>query len=313
MEIRGRQLHVGVQLQPQRASWAEYADAVRLAEELGLGSVWTADHLLPFAGPEDGACFETLTTLGAMAVLTSRVRFGALVNGVLYRDPATLAKSSAQLDEMSGGRFEFTLGAAWAEREFRAYGLPFPPLSERLARLEEALQIVTSLWSNERTTFEGSYYSVLDAPCSPKPVQRPLPITIGGTGLRTVRVAARYASRLNVVGSPERCAETFAKLERCCGEIGRDVGEVELSAHPNLAIAPTRAAAEERARQSAAALGRELGSDTSGWLLGTPDEIVEQFRRYLEAGVSHFVLAVGHPFDPAHLRLLCEEVLPAFA
>jgi alkanesulfonate monooxygenase SsuD/methylene tetrahydromethanopterin reductase-like flavin-dependent oxidoreductase (luciferase family) len=312
MEIRGRQLHIGVQLQPQRASWAEYAQAVRRAEEVGAGSIWNADHLLPFAGPDDAPCFETLSTLAAMAVMTERVRIGVLVNGVLYRDPATLAKAAAQVDEMSGGRLEFSLGAAWAEREFAAYGLDFPPVGERLQRLDEALQIVKSLWTNERTTFEGRYYRIVDAPCAPKPVQQPLPpITVGGTGLGTVRVTARHATRLNVVGSPGLCIETYAKLERCCAQIGRDVNEIELSAHPSFAMAPSAEEAEERAEQFMAGLGRSLPADRSGWLIGTPEQVTGQLRRYLDAGVSHLVLAVGHPYDLEPLRVLRDEVVPA--
>jgi len=247
-----------------------------------------------------------------MAVMTSRARIGTLVNGVLYRDPATLAKAAAQVDQMSGGRLELTLGAAWAQREFRAYGLGFPPLSERLARLEEALQIVRSLWTEERTTFEGRYYTVVDAPCVPKPVQSPLPpITVGGAGLGSLRIAARYATRCNIVGSPQRCAESFSKLERCCDEIGRPIEEIELSAHPGLAVAATREEALAQAERVAAVTGQALGPDLTRWVLGTPDEAVEQFRRYLDAGVSHFVFGIDHPYDLAGLRLVQEEVIPA--
>ena len=120
MEVRGHQPHFGVQLQAQRATWQEYVAALRSVEELGFDSAWTFDHLLPFAGPDDGACFETLTTLAAMATLTARVRIGVLVSGVLYRDPATLAKSAAMVDHMSGGRLEFVarsgLGGAGVPR-----------------------------------------------------------------------------------------------------------------------------------------------------------------------------------------------------
>ena len=156
MEVRGRPLHFGVQLQAQRTSWQDYAAALRSVEELGFDSAWTSDHLLPFSGPDDGACFDALTTLAAMATLTSRVRIGVLVNGVLYRDPATLAKSAALVDHISGGRLEFSLGAAWAEREFRTYGLPFPPLAQRYERLDEALQIVRSLWREQPDDLRGS-------------------------------------------------------------------------------------------------------------------------------------------------------------
>jgi F420-dependent oxidoreductase-like protein len=312
MEIRGRQLHVGVQLPGHRAIWAQYAEAVGVVEELGFGSIWNFDHMLAPSGPEDAACFDTLTTLSALALMTRRVRIGVLVSGVTYRDPATLAKACAQVDEMSGGRLEFSLGAAWAEREFHAFGLDFPPLAERYARLEEAIQIIKLLWSQERTTFEGRYYRVNDAPCAPKPVQRPFPpITIGGSGLGSLRVAARHATRLNVVGSPERCADAFARLTRCCEEIGRDVEEIELSVHPSIAVAPTTDQAEALAQRIAAAQGQTLGPDRAGWIFGSPPEAIAKLRRYLDCGVSHFVLACSNPLDPAPLRLLQEEVLPA--
>jgi len=183
MEVRGRQLHFGVHMQGQRTNWADYLSAVRAVEALGYGSIWTFDHLLPFSGDVDGPCFETLTTLGALAVATSKVRLGALVNGVIYRHPAILAKAAAQVDRMSEGRFEFSLGAGWASKEFRTYGLEFPSLAERYERLDEAMLLVKLLWGQHRSTFHGRYYHLDDAPCEPKPVQWPHPpITVGGTG-----------------------------------------------------------------------------------------------------------------------------------
>ena len=137
----------GVQLQAQRTTWREYVEAVHAVERLGYDTLWNFDHMLPFSGADDDTCFETWTTLAALATETSRVRIGALVNGVLYRDPATLAKCAAQVDIISDGRLEFSLGAAWAEREFTAYGLPFPPVAERMERLNEALEMVTLLWT----------------------------------------------------------------------------------------------------------------------------------------------------------------------
>src|SRR5580658_9626135 len=170
MQVRGRPLHFGVQLHAQCATWADYAAGVQAVEELGFGSVWTFDHLLPFVGADDRPCLETLTTLGAMALLTSKARIGVLVNGVTYRHPAVLAKAAAQVDEMSGGRLDFSLGASWAEREFKAYGMEFPPLRERYARRDEALQLVKLLWTQDRTTYRGCFYQVEDAPCDPKPL-----------------------------------------------------------------------------------------------------------------------------------------------
>jgi alkanesulfonate monooxygenase SsuD/methylene tetrahydromethanopterin reductase-like flavin-dependent oxidoreductase (luciferase family) len=312
MHVRGRPLHFGVQLQAQGTTWADYARGVQAVEELGFGSVWTFDHLLPFVGPDDRPCFETLTTLGAMAVLTSRARIGVLVNGVLYRPPALLAKAAAQVDEMSGGRLDFSLGAAWAEREFKAYGLDFPPLAERYARLDEALQLVKLLWAQDRTTFRGRFYQVEEAPCDPKPVQSPHPpITIGGAGLGSLRIAAAHADRLNVVGPAAKCAERISKLEKLCAETGRNFNEIELSAHPNIAVAATADQAEALARKAAAANSQDLETQRGNWLIGTPPDVVEDLQGYMAVGVSHFVFAAGHPFDLAPLRLLQQEVLPA--
>ncbi len=314
MELKGRPLHFGVQLQAQRTSWPDYLAAVRTAEELGYGSVWTFDHLLPFAGPDDGACFETLTTLSAMALSTERVRIGALVNGAIYRHPAVLAKAAAQVDQMSGGRLEFTLGAAWAEREFRSFGLEFPDLSERYQRLAEALELVKLLWTEPRATFHGRYYRLEGAACEPKPVQSPHPpITIGGTGLGSLRVAAQHASRLNVVGSPAKCAESAAKLRRLCEDIGRDGEGIELSCHPTLALAKSRGEAEEVAKRIAASNWADLESVREGWLIGAPEDVIKGLRRYIDAGVTHFVFAIAPPFDLGALELMQSEVLPAFS
>jgi F420-dependent oxidoreductase-like protein len=312
MEVRGRPLHFGVQLQAQRSSWADYAAAVKAVEQLGYGSVWNFDHMLPFAGADDGPCFETLTTLSAMALLTERVRIGSLVNGVLYRDPATLAKAAAQVDQMSGGRLDFSLGAAWAEREFKAYGIDFPPLSERHARLDEALEIVKLLWSQPRATFHGRYYHVEDAPCEPKPVQSPHPpITIGGMGLATVRLAAKHADRFNMIGSPDKCADRIQKLEGYCADIGRGPAEIEFSLHPNVAVAASRHEAEALAARVAAANAVDLQANRASWVIGDPAEVTAALRSYIDLGINHFVFGVGHPFDMTFLRLLREEVLVA--
>ena len=121
-----RPVRFGIQLQAQRTTWPDYQSALAAVEDLGFDTVFTFEHLLPVDGPVDGSCFETFTTLAAMAALTHRIRIGALCAGVMYRDPATLAKAAAMVDQISGGRLEFTLGPAWAEREFRTYGLPSP-------------------------------------------------------------------------------------------------------------------------------------------------------------------------------------------
>jgi alkanesulfonate monooxygenase SsuD/methylene tetrahydromethanopterin reductase-like flavin-dependent oxidoreductase (luciferase family) len=314
MQVRGRPLHFGVQLQAQAATWVEYARGIKALEDLGFGSVWTFDHLLPFVGADERPCFETLTTMGAMAVLTSRARIGVMVNGVLYRHPAVLAKAAAQVDEMSGGRLDFSLGAAWAEREFKAYGLDFPPLAERYARLDEALQLVKLLWAQDRTSYRGRFYQVEDAPCDPKPVQSPHPpITIGGSGLGSLKIAAAHADRLNLVGPASRCAERVTKLQHLCADAGRNFDDIELSVHPNIAVAPTADQAEALARRATAANSQDLDTQRGNWLIGTPADVVGDLRSYMKVGFNHFVFTIAHPFDLAPLRLLQQEVFPALS
>ncbi|MDB5077873.1 MAG: Luciferase-like monooxygenase, partial [Chloroflexi bacterium] len=260
----------GVQLQAQRTTWPDYLATVKAVEGFGYDSLWNFDHMLPFSGDPSQPCFETWTTLTAMAMATSRIRIGALVNGVMYRDPATLAKSAVMVDQISGGRHEFALGAAWAEREFRAYGLPFPPVGERMSRLEEALDIVKSLWTQPRTTYSGQYYTINDAPCEPKPLQQPYPpIMIGGNGPRTIRIAAQHANIWNGMGSPEALASSIARLKDECAKIGRDVAEIELSCHPLLAIARSREEAERKARAAASRVEEDFDAQRDRWLLGT--------------------------------------------
>jgi F420-dependent oxidoreductase-like protein len=308
-----RPVRFGVQLQAQRTTWPVYQAALAAVEDLGFDTVFTFDHLLPVDGPVSGACFETFTTLAAMAAMTERIRIGTLCGGVMYRDPVTLAKAAAMVDQISGGRLEFTLGPAWAEREFRTYGLPFPGPGERLRRLDEALTIVKSLWTKPETTFAGRYYRVVDAPCEPKPLQRPHPpIMIGGGRDGTARLAAKHADAWNGIGSAAFCAGRIAAIEGFCREAGRDPSEIEYSAHPELAIAPTHGQAEELATKVSAGHGRRLDDERGLWVLGTPDEVREQVSGYVEVGVTHLIFALPHPFERAGLEMFAKEVAPAF-
>jgi alkanesulfonate monooxygenase SsuD/methylene tetrahydromethanopterin reductase-like flavin-dependent oxidoreductase (luciferase family) len=309
VETRGRGIHFGVQLTAQDTTWQRFADGVRGIEDLGFDSVWTFDHLLA-SGNRAGPCFETLTTLSAMALLTRRARIGVLIAGVAYRDPVTLAKSAAQVDQMSGGRLEFSLGAAWAKREFDAYGIPFPPLAERYDRLDEALDLVKLLWTEPVANYDGRYYSVHDAPCDPKPVQQPMPpITVGGSGDRLLAVAAKHATRVNMQGTPGYCAERSRLLSEFCSKIGRDFSEIELSLHASVVLGRSRSDAEDTAASMLAAEGQALDVNSGRWLLGTRDEVRGQILGYVDAGISDFIFGIRAPYDTEPVRALREEVL----
>lgn len=217
-------MRVGLKLS-QNAPIEEYRTVWRIADEAGFDSLWNMDHLATLGGDDSGDIFEAWTLLAAMAETTSRVRIGCAVTGNTYRHPGVLAKMAATVDHLSGGRLEFGIGAGWAENEHTMLGLEFGTVGERMDRLEEACQIVRSLWTEPRTTFEGEHYRLADAVAKPKPVQQPHPpIWIGGRGRRrTLRIAAKYADVWNAPGHPEDdVGELSGVLDAHCAEVGRD-------------------------------------------------------------------------------------------
>jgi F420-dependent oxidoreductase-like protein len=221
----GLKLSQNATIDQLRAVW-------RVADEAGFDHCWCMDHLATLGARDDGPIFEAWTLLAGMAVATSRTRIGCMVTGNTYRHPAVLAKAAVTVDHLSGGRLEFGLGAGWAENEHTMLGLPFGTRGDRADWLEEACQVIRSLWTQERTSFDGGCYQLDEAVAEPKPVQQPYPpIWIGGSGRqRTLRITARYADVWNAAGgSPGEVAEVSAVLDQRCAEIGRDPAEIRRS------------------------------------------------------------------------------------
>jgi F420-dependent oxidoreductase-like protein len=224
-------LRFGLKLS-QNATIDQLRGLWRLADDAGFDSCWVMDHFASLGPRDDGPIFETWTMLAAMAQLTTRVRIGCAVVGNTYRHPAVLAKMAVTVDHLSGGRLEFGIGAGWAENEHTMLGLEFGTRNDRADRLEESLQIIRSLWTQPRTTFEGEHYRLQDAVAEPKPVQQPHPpIWIGGSGpKRTLRLAAQYADVWNAAGgSPEEVAASSRILDQHCADVGRDPSEIRRS------------------------------------------------------------------------------------
>ena len=224
-------LRFGIKLSGQDTTIDALRAVWRLADEGGFDHVWDFDHLASIGeGGPDRPIYEGWTLQAAMAEATKRVRIGCLVTGNTYRNPALLAKEAVTVDHLSNGRLEFGIGAAWAEIEHQMYG--FEGLDHRVGRLSEALRIVKSLWTEERTNFDGRYYKMKDAIANPKPVQKPYPpIWIGASGETTIRLVARYADVWNIAGGddPNRVGELTAKLEQACAEIGREADDIRRS------------------------------------------------------------------------------------
>src|SRR5579872_2138118 len=223
-------LRFGLKLSGQDTTVEALRSVWRIADEGGFDHVWDFDHLASIgtAGP-DRPIFEGWALQAAMAEATSRVRIGCLVTGNTYRNPALLAKIAVTVDHLSGGRLEFGIGAAWAEIEHQMYGIE--GLDHRVGRLSESLQIIRSLFTQERTNFEGRYYKMTDAISNPKPVQKPQPpLWIGASGKTTLRLVGRYADVWNIAGGDaDRVRELTAMLEEACGEVGRNAEEIRRS------------------------------------------------------------------------------------
>jgi F420-dependent oxidoreductase-like protein len=292
------------------ASYDDQVALARRAEECGFDGYFRSDHYLTMAptsglpGPTD-----SWVTLAALARDTSRIRLGTLVTSATFRLPGVLAIQVAQVDQMSGGRVEFGLGAGWFTDEHAAYGIPFPPTGERFDRLEEQLEIITGLWgtpAGERFHYEGTHYTLTDSPALPKPVQQPPPVIVGGRGpKRTPRLAARFAAEFNVpFAVPGEARELFDGVAAACAQAGRAAEPIYSVMVP---VAVGRDAAEVRRR--AAVYGTDLDPAGELGVVGTPDQAVAAIGRYADAGAGRLYLQVLDMADLDHLDLVAGEVM----
>ena len=273
-------LRFGLKLSGQDTTIEELRTVWRIADEAGFDHVWDFDHLAAIGdGGPDRPIYEGWTLQAAMAEATKRVRIGCLVTGNTYRHPVLLAKEAVTVDHLSGGRLEFGIGAAWAEIEHSMYGIE--GLDHRVGRLRESLQIIKSLWSEERTTFDGRYYHLNDAIANPKPLQKPHPpIWIGASGETTLKLVAQHADVWNAAGGGDvgKMKELIAKLEDACGTIGRDVSEIRRSLQ-------------------------------FGWDGADRGTLLDESARYLELGFTEQVIYLRGA-DPATLAGKVTDLLP---
>jgi F420-dependent oxidoreductase-like protein len=249
------------------------------AEAVGVRTLSFMDHYfqMDWMAPAEHPMLEGYTALGFIAGHTERLRLRLLVTGVTYRHPGLLAKIVTTLDVVSSGRAELGIGAAWYEREHLGLGVPFPPTAERFERLEEAIQICLQMWSDDNGAYHGRHYQLAETLCSPMPVSEPRPrILIGGSGERkTLRLVAQYADACNIFGGPDEVAQKIEVLRRHCDAVGRDLGEIEVTAmyreFPGDATVDTIVqGAEEFAKIGVSTLVTgAMGDDPGAWLEST--------------------------------------------
>jgi F420-dependent oxidoreductase-like protein len=291
-------------------SWDDILQIASHCEQTGWDGVYFADHFMPnHSGPEprDGDTLECWSVIAALAAAVPRVRLAPLVTSVTYRHPAVLAKIASAVDQVSHGRLTLGIGAGWQENEHAAYGIALGTVRERMDRFEEAAQILRSLLTRPRTTFEGRYFRLRDAPNQPAPVQDRLPLLIGGAGeRRTMRVAARYADQWNSWTTPEVLEHKVSVLRAHCEEIGRDPGEIHVSTQALLFLSTDKEWLAEKRRA-------ESGPRA---IVGTPAEVADVVARYRESGAGELIVP-DFTFGPvARVKDTCDlfmqEVAPSF-
>jgi F420-dependent oxidoreductase-like protein len=312
MKFGAQATQSGIAWEDLLSTWQE------LDSDSGFDHLWLMDHFVTGAGTSFGAegpCMEGWTALAALATATSRVRIGIMVTGNTYRHPAVLAKMATTVDHISAGRLEFGIGGAWHQYEHEAFAIPFHTVRERLERLDEAVNLIKLLWTEERPKFAGRYYQLDGPPYNPPNVQKPHPpIVIGGGGeKRTLRTAARYADATNVQGTPEEVRRKYEVLEAHCRDVGRDSNEIRRTIQVALFLNEDPEF-QKRVVQGVMAL-RGIGDEEEARrsvLMGSVDEVKAGVQAYAEAGVQEIVLAQVPRTHRESLLRFSREVIPAF-
>jgi len=291
--------------------WEDTKAHIQRAEQDSFDSFWVMDHFyqLPVHGSVEEPFLDAWTVLPALAAVTSRIRIGAMVSPVGYRNPALLARMGASLDHISRGRMNFGFGAGGFRPEYQAYGFAFVEKpSLRLAQMKEALQLILGLWSEACFTFHGEYFHVEEAILEPKPIQKPHPpILIGGVGPRvTLRIIAELGDACNLWGPPDEFARERELLKRHCEEAGRDESTIEKTTYDLVVCAPTEAALKQK-------IERLLPKGVEPWmaLVGTPSQLVDVVGEYERVGADHLCMDFAGN-DPESYELFVDEVKAKF-
>lgn len=321
-------MRFALMIEPQQGmTYADQLAIARRAEAVGFETLFRSDHYASFPGAAGRPTTDAWTVLAGLARETERIRLGVLVSPVTFRLPGVLAKIAATVDEMSGGRLEFGMGAGWNDEEHRQHGIPFPPIEERAEMLEEQLEILHGLWDeDDGWSFEGAHYQVQGSRFAARPVHpgpgrigpgRPR-LIVGGEGSpRSMRIAARWADEYNVTSSgPQRVADRFALLDTTCSAAGREPGTIARSAMVGVLVGSDAAEVERRTGELLALVGGGASSPAEWvaerrrrWVFGTPDEARDMVRRFAEAGCERLMLQDMLPWDLDMVDLLGREIV----
>jgi len=308
------ELRLGALCWNQYTDWPALLEAGIRAERLGYHSLWTWDHLYPIVGSSDGPMLEGWLTLAAWAQATSRIRIGLMVGANTFREPALTAKMATTLDHISHGRATLGIGGAWFEEEHEAFGLQFGSgFPERLRWLGEALPVLRGMLHGERPTARGDHYHAREVRNDPLPVQRRLPLLIGGGGEQvTLKLVAEYGDANNVGGGIERVRHKEEVLLRHCEAVGRDPSEIERTS--GLGVVVIRDSREEARKVAEAIFARNgRAQPWENQPVGTPEDVTAFLAPYLEIGYRHLVAGFPSPYDEESMTRLATEVRTGLA
>ncbi len=299
---------LGVSLWPLRTTWPALRDAGIAADRAGLDHLYAWDHFYSIVGDARDPNLESTQVLAGWGVLTERIKIGSLVHGVTYRHPAVLANTITTLDHLTNGRAIMGIGAAWMEPEHRAYGIRLGTKKTRSDRFEEAAKIIRSMLRERTTTFAGTYYTLTDALNEPRPIQKALPILIGGGGeQRTLRTTAMYGDMWHAFGTTDELRHKIEVLREHCVTVGRDPNEV-LPLGGGWVVIRDRA---DDAREYLQRVADHHGvAPPVARAAGDPDTVADTIYRYWKVGARGFVCSGAFPFDLETIERLGRDVRP---
>ena len=285
------------------------------AENNGFDSFWVMDHFhqIPMIGKVEEPMLESWTTLSVVAGLTTKIKLGTLVTGIMYRYPAILAKVAATLDVLSKGRLFMGIGAAWNEEESNAYGIHFPAASERMSRLEEAIQIIRKMWTEEPSaSFNGIYYQIRNAYCNPKPIQKPSPpILVGGSGERkTLKIVAKYADACNLFGSAETVKRKLNILKEHCKSVGRDYNSILKTKLSIIVVEDEKQTSEKKIEQIFKGMPEEQIREFA--IHGTPEDVLRQIESFEQVGIQYLIVDLDPTRELEALDVFANKIIKKF-
>jgi F420-dependent oxidoreductase-like protein len=307
---------IGIMIEGQEdLTWNRLFRLAQAAEDLGFESLFRSDHLTGLMGHPQRQTLALWPSLTALALRTSRIRFGPMVCSMTFRHPALLAKEAAAVDVLSGGRLDLGLGAGWHEGEHRMYGINFPPLKTRLEMLEEGTQVIKALWQGQPVNFSGQHYRLEAAESYPVPAQSSPVVIIGGRGERVLQLVARHASEWNCAYvNVEQFHQKSRYLDEQCQAIGRDPASIQRSLMLPFVIGLDEATIQSRIEASHVMFpnlpGQWADWQAAGLFGGSPQQVVDQMNQFVAAGVQRFMLQHNNLDDLDSLELLAQEVLP---